>query len=311
MPDTATLTRRRLSLDDLDAVSELLEANDLAIVGFVDFTRDDIVEDLGRDDLEAYGWYDGSGVLSAYGWVSHTENSNQVEIDLYVHPDHDVELGHDVLAFLEDRARALTSAAGYAEPWIGTGAYRQDARTRGWLERAGFDARTTFTRMRIDLDGPVPPPSSHVVIRRVTGEPDLRTAHRIDEESFVAHYGHVPTSFERWTARLTAQGPDFAKVYLAEVDGEPVGLLVGTRQFEAEGDNAGYVRTLGVLPSARGRGVATALLRDYFARSQREGRSGVVLHVDVANVTGALRLYESVGMRTVLEIDAFAKGAQA
>ena len=34
----------------------------------------------------------------------------------------------------------------------------------------------------------------------------------------------------------------------------------------------------------------------------------MLLHVDVANVTGALRLYESVGMRAVLEIDAWAKG---
>ena len=34
----------------------------------------------------------------------------------------------------------------------------------------------------------------------------------------------------------------------------------------------------------------------------------MLLHVDVANVTGALRVYESVGMRAVLEIDAWAKG---
>jgi mycothiol synthase len=308
---TTTLTRRRVTLDDIDAVAALLEANDLAVVGFVDFTRDDITADLGRDDLEAYGWYDGSGALSAYAWVTRSENSHQVELDLYVHPDHDDALGDEVIAFLEDRARSLVSEAGYDEPWMGTGAYRQDSRTRAWLERAGFDGRTTFTRMRIDLDTPVPEPAPEVVIRRVTDEPDLRTAHRIDEESFVAHYGHVPTSFERWRAKLTTQGPDFAQVYLAELDGEPVGVLVGTRQFEAEGDNAGYVRTLGVLPGARGAGVATALLRDYFARCQRDGRSGVLLHVDVANVTGALRLYESVGMRPILEIDAWAKGTLA
>jgi ribosomal protein S18 acetylase RimI-like enzyme len=43
------------------------------------------------------------------------------------------------------------------------------------------------------------------------------------------------------------------------VSGTPVGLLTTTRQFE-EDEDAGYVRTLGVLPSARGRGVGTALL---------------------------------------------------
>jgi ribosomal protein S18 acetylase RimI-like enzyme len=109
---------------------------------------------------------------------------------------------------------------------------------------------------------------------------------------------------------LTERGDDYAQVYLAELDGEPVGLLVGTRQFEPDED-AGYVRTLGVRPAGRGRGVGTALLRDYFARSHRDGRRAVLLHVDVANVTGALRVYESVGMRPVLEIDAWAKGERA
>ncbi len=57
---------------------------------------------------------------------------------------------------------------------------------------------------------------------------------------------------------------------LAYVDGAPVGLLISNRDFEQD-DNAGYVRTLGVLPAGRGRGVGTALLRDYFARARAEG----------------------------------------
>jgi ribosomal protein S18 acetylase RimI-like enzyme len=49
------------------------------------------------------------------------------------------------------------------------------------------------------------------------------------------------------------------------------------------------------------------LLRHYFSASQAEGRVAVLLHVDVANVTNALGVYESVGMRPILEIDAWAK----
>jgi hypothetical protein len=59
--------------------------------------------------------------------------------------------------------------------------------------------------------------------------------------------------------------------------------------------------------SSTRRGVAKALLRQYFSDQQAAGRAGVLLHVDVANVTNALGLYESVGMRPVLEIDAWAK----
>lgn len=83
--------------------------------------------------------------------------------------------------------------------------------------------------------------------------------------------------------------------------------MVTSRQFESD-ENADHISILGVLASGRGRGVARAMLRHCFAAAQTGGRTAVLLHVDVANVTGALRLYESAGMRVVLEIDAWAKG---
>jgi ribosomal protein S18 acetylase RimI-like enzyme len=307
------LAPRRLTADDLPAVCRVLEASDLAVVGFVDFTPEEVAADLRRDDLEAYGWYDDAGTLQGYGWVSRTADSNNVEVDLYVHPDHhDAALGHRALGVLEARGRELVAAGGYDEPWFGIGVYRADSRTRGWLEAAGYTVQTTFTRMRVDLDPaqPVEVASTGVVVRRVTDEPDLRAAYAIEEASFLEHYGNVPSTFERWQQRLAKQGPDWAQVFLGEVDGEPVGVMVTTRQFEPDED-AGYVRTLGVLPAARGRGVAKAMLRSCFAAAQAAGRKAVLLHVDVANVTGALGVYESVGMRPVLEIDAFAKGTSS
>jgi mycothiol synthase len=307
-----TLTHRRLTVDDLDDACRLLAASDLAVVGFVDFTEDEVAADLRRDDLEAYGWYDDAGTMQAYGWLSRGAETNNVEVDLYVHPEHDAALGHEALAVLEARGRELVAEVGHDEPWFGMGVYRADARTRGWLVPAGYSVDTTFTRMRIDLDParPVEVPPTDVAVRRVADEADLRRAHEIEEASFLEHYGNVPITFDRWRQRLTAQGADWAQVFLAEVDGEPVGLMVTTRQFQADED-AGYVRTLGVLPAARGTGVGKAMLHDCFAAAQRAGRKAVLLHVDVANVTGALRLYESVGMRPVLEIDAFAKGTRS
>jgi ribosomal protein S18 acetylase RimI-like enzyme len=307
-----TLTARPLTVDDLADTCRLLTASDLAVVGFVDFTEEEIAAQLRQDDLEAFGWYDEAGTMQAYGWVSRSAQSNNVEVDVYVHPEHDGEFGHEVLAVLEARGRELVIEVGHDEPWFGMGVYRADTRTRGWLEAAAYTVDTTFTRMRIDLDPAVPVvvPPTDVVVRRVTDEADLRVAHRIEEASFLEHYGNVPLTFERWQERLTKQADDWSQVFLAEVDGEPAGLMVTNRQFEPDED-AGYVRTLGVLPAARGRGVGKAMLQDCFAAAQRAGRKAVLLHVDVANVTGALRLYESVGMRAVLEIDAFSKGTRA
>jgi ribosomal protein S18 acetylase RimI-like enzyme len=309
---TTTVTHRRVGPDDLDDVCDVIAECDLATVGFVDFTRDEIAVDLAKATIESTGWYDGQGALVGYGWLQRTERTNQVEIDVYVRPSFDPGLGHTMVAQLEHRAGELAAEAGHAEPWVGANVYRQDTRTRDCLRAAGFSKQTTFTRMRIDLDPARPPelPPSDVSVRRIVEEADLRAAHEIEEAAFLEHYGNVPISYESWLDRLLDRGEDFRHVYLAELDGTPVGLLTSTRQFE-EDEDAGYVRTLGVLPSARGRGVGTALLRDCFARAHREGRVAVLLHVDVANVTGALRVYESVGMRAVLEIDAWAKGERA
>jgi len=268
--------------------------------------------DLANTAIECLGWYDGQGALVGYGWLQQTERTNQVEIDVYVRPSFDAGLGPTILAHLERRAGELAAAAGHAGAWVGTHAYRQDTRSQDWLRAAGFGKQTTFTRMRIDLDPARPPEqlASHVTVRRATEEPDLRLAHEIEEASFLEHYGNVPVSYQGWLDRLMDRGEGFRQVYLAELDGTPAGLLVSTGQFE-EDENAGYVRTLGVLPAARGHGVGKVLLRDYFARAHREGRTAVLLHVDVANVTGALRVYESVGMRAVLETDAWAKGERS
>jgi mycothiol synthase len=305
-------SRRPVGPDDLDEVAALLAACDTAVVGFVDFTPDEVLADLRRADHERVGWYDDGGTLVAYGWLSHAPGSNQCEMDIYVHPDHDAALGAEVLAHFEDRARLLVEHAGYDEPVIGVGIYRQDDRARAWVEAAGYHRGTTFTRMRIELDHPTPAPSPSVTIREV--EPDdkagLRVAHEIAEESFVEHFGHVPVSFEAWRKHLTTYGEGWSKVWLAEVDSEPAGVMVTTNQF-VETDDAGYVRTLGTRTRARGKGVGTALLLEHFARAAADGRTAAILHVDVSNVTGALRLYESVGMRPVLEIDAWVKGKLA
>jgi mycothiol synthase len=306
---TAGLTRRDLGPDDLDDVTALLRASDVAVLGRVDFTEGEIAADLRRQDAEKHGWYAADGTLLAYGWVSREADSERAELDVYVLPDHDGRLGVTALEVVEDRGRELAREAGHDQVVLGMGVYRQDARTRGWLTDLGYEVETSFTRMRIDLDAQagVVTPAERVRVRRSgMSEEDLRVAHRIESRSFTEHFGHVEKTYESWRGRLTERGPDFAEVWLAEVDGEPVGLLVGTAQF-APDENAGYVRTLGTLPTARGIGVGTALLRAYFAASAEVGRSAVLLHVDVANVTGALRIYESVGMRPVLEIDAWTK----
>ena len=265
-----------------------------------------------QGSVETTGWYDGHGTLVGYGWLRRIEATNQVEIDVYVRPSYDAGLGHEMLARLEERARELAAEAGPRR------ALDRHGRLPAGHPHAGLAARRGLPhghhlhpdadRLRPDTRRDRSAAATDVVVRRVTDEADLRVAHDIDEESFLEHYGNVPISFESWlgAADRARRGPRPGLPRRTSTRRRS-GCSSATGDFEHE-DNAGYVRTLGVLPAGRGRGVGTALLRDYFARARTRGRTAVMLHVDVANVTGALRLYESVGMRAVLEIDAWGKG---
>ena len=79
------------------------------------------------------------------------------------------------------------------------------------------------------------------------------------------------------------------------LDGEPIGLCIQD-DSRIERD-AGHVRVLGVVPHARGRGIATWLLRSAFSQAAREGRAAMTLTVDSDNTTGATALYERAGMQ--------------
>ena len=60
-----------------------------------------------------------------------------------------------------------------------------------------------------------------------------------------------------------------------------------------------FIEDLVVHPSARRRGIATALLRRVFWEFRRRGAKHVDLKVQMDNPTGAVRLYEGLGMREV------------
>ena len=85
---------------------------------------------------------------------------------------------------------------------------------------------------------------------------------------------------------------------LAEAAGELVGFALATAHAP-EDETLGRVEELGVRRDWRGRGLASAMLAESFARLQALGRAGACLGVDSTSETGANRLYERAGMRAV------------
>ena len=79
--------------------------------------------------------------------------------------------------------------------------------------------------------------------------------------------------------------------FLAEDGNELVGVCLTWKE--------GWIKDLAVAPGARGRGLGESLVRHALARLYTRGLRRVGLKVDARNPTGALRLYERVGMSVV------------
>jgi ribosomal protein S18 acetylase RimI-like enzyme len=67
--------------------------------------------------------------------------------------------------------------------------------------------------------------------------------------------------------------------------------------------NTGFVKDLAVHPKHRRRGIGHALLLHVFSEFQRRGTPAVALKVDANNPTGAVRLYERLGMRVAERLE--------
>lgn len=289
-------TLRPLAADDVDAVIELNTLCELAESGHPDHEMITWIRD-GADDYTAYGVFDAQG-LAAAAWLD-TQPSGHAgfEGDVRVRPGLDKSVGDPLL----DAIRTVAAAADPGRP-LHYFANASADRARAWVESRGATLIRHFWRMRIDLDeshAAVPTPPDGVTLRTVRDdEAELREVFRVVDTSFQDHFGHESRTFDQWLTSVRKRSHlDFSTWWLAEIDGVAVAALLGWRLPDHEHDWTGHVGTLGTLREARGRGIGSYLLRFAFAEFAARGLRKVTLGVDASNPTGAVRLYESVGMR--------------
>lgn len=304
----AGYTARRPALSDAEAVADLAAAYSKQVIGTADYTLDDARDELSKPgfDLQQDAWLvlDPFGQAAGFGWVEGRSDSDLVDMDV-VAPDPAV--ARWLIEQCVARAEHLGRTHGFPQITVDQGVYRDDETLPRELSAAGFAPATTFHRMRIDHAGvvPAPEPPAGVVLRECVSDDLRRVAHEVWDTAFRDHFGHVPTAYHDWRERHEAKSTfDWSQLWVAELDGRAVGVLECTDQF-VEGDDCGYIAEVGVLAEARGRGLAKFLLRHAFAVDSAAGRVGTILHVDSNNTTPALGVYQAVGMRTVLVIDAW------
>jgi ribosomal protein S18 acetylase RimI-like enzyme len=148
-------------------------------------------------------------------------------------------------------------------------------------------------RLRRDLTeadtSPACPPGYRL---RTFAADDAPAVHRLLEVGYARGGGQVGP-FEEWWQSLRDDdefAPDLCFLALdARQD------IVGVAQCWT----SAFIKDLVVHPRERRRGIATALLRMVFWEFRRRGAKHVDLKVQLDNPTGAIRLYEELGMREV------------
>jgi mycothiol synthase len=101
---------------------------------------------------------------------------------------------------------------------------------------------------------------------------------------------------------LGARGFDPSLWLLAWDTHTLVGFVLAYPQRTGD-PTVGQVRSLGVRPAWRRKGLGEALLREAFRELHARGLRTIQLGVDAENTTGALGLYERVGMRVLRRQD--------
>ncbi len=248
-------------------------------------------------DLATDAWVvtDGSGSIVAYGQVRQ-EEPDVVGSWGVVDPEH---RGHGIGPSLFERieARASELLAGVPSPRVRHSINASDVAAVAMLRDRGFQPVRHFWHMQIDLTGPIEPGRvpDGIEIGGVEPPGDLRAVHAVLTDAFVDDWGDDPGPFDRWVEEETRSPSYDPTLWLLARDGEvPIGVLNGSA-----GDDGASVDWLAVLPSHRGRGLGTALLRRSFAAFADRGLRRVTLNVDAENPTGATGVYEGVGMRVV------------
>jgi GNAT superfamily N-acetyltransferase len=280
--------------DDADAVAYVLADAGQTVLD-ADFLRDEWSR-VGFD-LSSDAWVvaDGEGTIVAYGQALRDEPSI-VEGWGIVHPTHRGRgIGASLMNRIEQRAPELV--AGLPSVRFRHAIDADDRAAAAMLRARGLRRVRNFWHMRIDLVGPVQPGPgpTGIEITVIEAPDDLPAVHAVLDQAFADDWGHHPEPFHRWAEeQTTSPSYDPTLWLLATVGGEPVCALTAN----VWGDR-GWVNEIGVLPSRRGCGIGSALLRRSFAMFARRELRSVFLNVDAENPTGATVLYERVGMRVV------------
>lgn len=212
-------------------------------------------------------------------------------------------IGRAMLHWFQNHLRQM--AAGHPldwTRWFESFCRENEFGTIALLEREGYQPARHFNRMvRPDLENiPELALPAGIEVRPVPPEA-YRQVWEASCEAFRDHWGFDPEaeSYESWIDQRLQQ-PELWQV--AWASNEVVGMVlsyIDELENQEYGRLRGWTENICVRRPWRGQGVARALIARSLALLKEKGMQQACLGVDSQNLSGALRLYESLGYQTV------------
>ncbi|UFU02676.1 GNAT family N-acetyltransferase [Ruania suaedae] len=238
--------------------------------------------------------------------LTHAEGWARVSLGGGVHPDY---RGRGIATEMFDRMepRGITLARERhpgAPIQLRSGGGLESDPVRPLLAERGYEPVRYYMAMKRALPGP---PLAPVDERVETFTAEMLEATRLaHNDAFASHWGSGPLTEEAGAelVRGRAFRPEFSRVV---VSGGEVLAYAMTQQWV---DRELYVALVGTRQSARGRGLARAVLNAALVAASESGRyDEAELEVDSINPQGAGALYASVGFEPARTTAVFARMA--
>jgi ribosomal protein S18 acetylase RimI-like enzyme len=291
------VTSARIATEsDAKAIAEIANAHELSI----DSKSTLFSEQAALDFISGY-------IDPSVTYLLSLDNKNEISAVVNLHPDAlRSRYFTDVYAepHVEDLADVVRWAIELAESehpdWqMWPGANYLDKRLQGAWESHGFEFLRRYYTMRMEItSAPTVREIQGVEIKSIDIADSDQVAlwHKVHQNSFSQHFGFSPRNLENWkNLVLDDTFIDPTGVFMAYKDGEPVGFCQCTDEYAEE--SKGYISILGVAQEQQGLGIGEALLQTGISHSAAKGYSTLELNVDTGNETGALKLYEKVGLQ--------------
>jgi GNAT superfamily N-acetyltransferase len=289
---------RPANADDVAAVTAIVRATEVAVLGYAEVIEADVAADWRRPGFDVA--VDAVMVLAGDRPVAQAELW-RVDAEANVMPE---EAGHGIgawlLGWIERRALASSGAA--------------PVRVRQMLSdrnAAGIDLLTSrgyaplYTAWDLSLPDGVhlehraPPPG--IQIRPFDPATESDAAFEVVETAFREWPDYEPKTLAVWRAKILKRDDHDPNLQFVALDGD---TIVGVALCIAYPEE-GWVQSLAVAADYRGRGIATALLLEAFGAFRRRGLPRMGLATD--SRTGALDLYRNIGMQVRQSLTAFEK----